>query len=433
MVNFIIRRLAYGILVLWGVVSLIFLIFNAKPGDPARMMGGQHASPEVIEAIRKDLGLDLPLHKRYLLYMNDLSVVSVLNNANPESSYYNIPDKYSIAGSLKISDSHILVLKAPYLRRSYQSRKKVSEIIAEAFPGTVLLATVSITFALLVGLVVGVFSALYKNSFFDNSSIFISVLGMSNPSFFMAILISWLGGYVWYEQTNLPAFPFVMFLLGIIVYYYTRIKARRKIRPLSLISLGFKYLFIGLFIWAAVVLIEFFMPSLHIPFMTNTISLPGTGLDMTGSMYEYDVYTGKYLSLQNLILPAITLAIQPLAIIVQLTRSSMLEVMEQDYIRTAKAKGLSTFQVVWKHAIKNALNPVITAVSGWFASMLAGAVFIEFVFGWKGLGLELYNSLVKDDLPVVMGSVLFIASIFVIMNILVDILYGILDPRVSVN
>ena len=391
MVNFIIRRLAYGLLVLWGVVSLIFLIFNSKPGDPARMMGGQHASPEVIEAIRKDLGLDLPLYKQYLLYMNDLSVVSVLNTANSDSYMYNNPDKYSICCSFKINKTHAVVLKMPYLRRSYQSRKKVSEIIAEAFPGTFLLATVSIAFALLIGLVVGIFSALYKNSFFDNSSIFISVLGMSGPSFFMAILISWLGGYLWYEQTNLPAFPFVMFLLGIIVYFYTRFKAKRKIRILSLISLGFKYLFIGLFIWAIVLVIEFFIPSLHFPFLTNTISLPGTGLEMTGSMYEYNVYSGRHLSLQNLILPAITLGIIPLSIIVQLTRSSMLEVMEQDYIRTAKAKGLSTFQVVWKHAIKNSLNPVITAVSGWFASMLAGAVFIEFVFGWKGLGLELYN------------------------------------------
>ena len=110
----------------------------------------------------------------------------------------------------------------------------------------------------------------------------------------------------------------------------------------------------------------------------------------------------------------------------------MIDVMEQDYIRTAKAKGLSTFEIIWKHAIKNTLNPIITAVSGWFASMLAGAVFVEYVFGWKGLGLELFNSLIKDDLPVVMGAVLFIASIFVIMNILVDIIYGILDPRVRI-
>jgi peptide/nickel transport system permease protein len=431
--NFIIRRLAYGLLVLWGVVSLIFLIFNVKPGDPARMMGGQHASPEVIEAIRHDLGLDLPLYKQYLMYINDLSVVSVLNTSNPDSYIYNNPSKYSVCCSVQINDNNALVIKAPYLRRSYQSRKKVSEIIAESFPGTFVLATTAILFALIFGLIIGVFSALNKGSFFDNSSLFVSVLGMSGPSFFMAILFSWLGGYVWYENTSLPVLPFAAFVFGVIVYLYMRLKSHNKIKIKGIFSLGFKYFFIGLLVWSVLALIQFFVPSMHLLLVSKTFDFPGTGLNMTGSMYEYDVYSGRYLSLQNLILPAITLGIRPLAIIVQLTRSSMLDVMNQDYIRTAKAKGLTTFQVVWKHGIKNALNPVITAVSGWFASMLAGAVFVEFVFGWKGIGLELYNSLTKDDLPVVMGMVLFIAAIFVIMNILVDILYGILDPRVSLK
>ena len=397
------------------------------------MMGGQHASPEIISAINKDLGLDLPLYKQYLLYINDLSVVSLQNTTNPDSYIFNDPDKYSVLGLIKISTNKAIVLKAPYLRRSYQTRKKVSEIIAESFPGTFVLATVAILFALVFGLIIGIIAALNKNSFFDNSSLFVSVLGMSGPSFFMAILFSWLGGYVWYEQTNLPMLPFAMFVFGLIVYAYFRIKAHQKIKFRGLLSSGFKYFFIGFIIWAFAALIQFFIPSLHLPLISQTIQLPGTGLSMTGSMYEYDVYSGRYLSLQNLILPAITLGIRPLAVFVQLTRSSMLDVMSQDYIRTAKAKGLSTFQVVWKHAIKNALNPVITAVSGWFASMLAGAVFVEFVFGWKGLGLELYNSLTKDDLPVVMGSVLFIAAIFVVMNILVDILYGVLDPRISLK
>lgn len=433
MANFIIRRLAYGLLVLWGVVSLVFFVFNIKPGDPARMMGGQHASPEIISAINKDLGLDLPLYKQYLLYLNDLSVVSIHNNSNPDSYIFNDPTKYSVCCSVQISTNKDLVLKSPYLRRSYQSRKKVSEIIAESFPGTFVLATVAILFALVFGLIIGIFSALYKNSFFDSSSMFASVLGMSGPSFFMAILFSWLGGYVWYEQTSLPVLPFAMFVFGIIIYVVLKIKSHQKIKVRGIFSAGFKYLFIGLLAWAIAALIQFFVPSLHLPLISQTIKLPGTGLSMTGSMFGYDVYTGRYLSLQNLILPAITLGIRPLAVFVQLTRSSMLDVMDQDYIRTAKAKGLSTFQVVWKHAIKNALNPVITAVSGWFASMLAGAVFVEYVFGWKGLGLELYNSLTKDDLPVVMGSVLFIAVIFVFMNILVDILYGVLDPRVSLK
>ena len=432
MLTFVIRKLLYGILVLWGVVSFVFLIFSIKPGDPARMMGGQHATAEVIASINKDLGLDLPLHKQYLFYINDLLPVSILEKNNKNSRIYADPDKYTIAFSFSVSENRMLVLKKPYLRRSYQSRKKVSEIIWEAFPGTFILATVAMSFALFIGLIAGVLSALYKGSFFDNSTIFLSVLGMSGPSFFMAILISWLGGYVWYEQTSLPMLPFVLFIFGMIAYGYRRHKEKKKIWPLSMFSLGFKYFFIGALLWVFTALVQFFFPVLNLSLLMSSFTLPGTGLDMTGSLYEYDVYTGRYLSLQNLILPAITLGIRPLAIIVQLTRSSMIEVMDQDYIRTAKSKGLSTWEIVWKHAIKNTLNPIITAVSGWFASMLAGAVFVEYVFGWKGLGLELFNSLIKDDLPVVMGAVLFIATIFVIMNILVDILYGILDPRVRI-
>jgi ABC-type dipeptide/oligopeptide/nickel transport system permease component len=430
--NFILRKLFYGILVLWGVVSFVFLIFSIKPGDPARMMGGQHATAEVIASINKDLGLDLPLYKQYLFYINDILPLSILEEQNKNSRIYNDPAKYSVLLQVPIGKSKSIVLKKPYLRRSYQSRKKVSEIIWEAFPGTFILAIVAMTFALIVGLFAGVFSALFKGSFFDNSTIFLSVLGMSGPSFFMAILISWLGGYVWYETTSLPVLPFVFFIYGSILYTYNRLKDKKKVWPLSLISSGFKFLFIGLIIWAIAGLVQFLFPSVNLLFITKTFDLPGTGLEMTGSLYEYDVFTGRYLSLQNLILPAITLGIRPLAVIVQLTRSSMIEVMDQDYIRTAKAKGLSMSEIVWKHAIKNTLNPIITAVSGWFASMLAGAVFVEYVFGWKGLGLELFNSLIKDDLPVVMGSVLFIAAIFVVMNILVDIIYGILDPRIRI-
>ena len=432
MLNFILRKLFYGILVLWGVVTFVFLIFSIKPGDPARMMGGQHATAEVIASIKKDLGLDLPLHKQYLFYINDLLPLSILEGKNKNSRIYADKNKYNIYGSIELPGDKVLALKAPYLRRSYQSRKKVSEIIWDAFPGTFVLAVVSMAFALIIGLFTGVFSALYKNSFFDNSTIFLSVLGMSGPSFFMAILISWLGGYVWFATTSLPALPFVLFIFGLLAYIYSRYKEKKKIWILSMISLGFKYFFIGLFLWSTFALIQFLFPSLSLSFVNYSFDLPGTGLEMTGSLYEYDVFTGKYLSLQNLILPAITLGIRPLAVIVQLTRSSMIEVMDQDYIRTAKAKGLNTREIVWKHAIKNTLNPIITAVSGWFASMLAGAVFVEYVFGWKGLGLELFNSLIKDDLPVVMGSVLFIAAIFVIMNILVDIIYGILDPRVRI-
>jgi peptide/nickel transport system permease protein len=141
----------------------------------------------------------------------------------------------------------------------------------------------------------------------------------------------------------------------------------------------------------------------------------------------------KRLTLQNLLLPAITLGIRPLAIITQLTRSAMLDVLDQDYIRTAYAKGLSKRKVIWKHGLGNALNPVITAVTGWFAELLAGAFFVEYIFGWQGMGKVTVDALEKLDYPVVMGSVLIAAVFFICINILADILYGIVDPRVKVQ
>lgn len=156
-----------------------------------------------------------------------------------------------------------------------------------------------------------------------------------------------------------------------------------------------------------------------------------TGLHITGNWFEIDALTGqRRLTLKNLILPAITLGVRPLAIITQLTRSAMLDVLDQDYIRTAYAKGLKKRTVIWKHALKNALNPVITAVTGWFAELLAGAFFVEYIFGWQGIGKVTVDALEKLDYPVVMGAVLISAAFFVLMNIVADILYGVFDPRV---
>ncbi|WP_026755545.1 ABC transporter permease [Sediminibacter sp. Hel_I_10] len=159
-----------------------------------------------------------------------------------------------------------------------------------------------------------------------------------------------------------------------------------------------------------------------------------THLEMTGSLYELDDFGEKmHIQWENLILPAVVLGIRPLAVVIQLMRNSLLEVFNQDYIRTARAKGLSDVQVIRKHAIKNALNPVVTAISGWFASMLAGAVFVEYIFGWNGLGKEIVNALNTLDLPVIMGSVLVIALLFIVINILVDVIYGWLDPKVKLE
>lgn len=159
-----------------------------------------------------------------------------------------------------------------------------------------------------------------------------------------------------------------------------------------------------------------------------------TNLEMTGSLYELDDFgEANHLQLKNLLLPAVVLGIRPLAVVIQLMRNSLLEVFNQDYIRTARAKGLSEFQIIRKHALKNAMNPVVTAISGWFASMLAGAVFVEYIFGWNGLGKEIVNALNTLDLPVIMGAVLVIALLFIIINIFVDIIYVWLDPKVKLQ
>jgi len=356
---FILKRLFYGLLVLFGVITLVFVLFNILPGDPARMMLGQRADISSVEAIHKDLGLDKPLLTQYLNFLNDLSPVSIHHIKDPESYWYLNPGKYSPNLKLLNIKNTSLVLKMPYLRKSYQTKREVVEIIAEAFPKTLMLAAVSMIFAFIIGVVIGILSALHKDGIFDRVAMVLSVLGMSLPSFFAAIIIAWVFAFLLSDYT---------------------------------------------------------------------------GLNMTGSLHTVDDFgRGEYISLKNLILPALTLGIRPLGVIVELTRSSMLDVMSQDYIRTARAKGLSEFRVVTRHALKNALNPVVTAVSGWFASLMAGAVFVEYVFDWKGIGVVIVDALEKYDFPVIMGTVLFISVILIIINILTDITYALLDPRVRLE
>jgi peptide/nickel transport system permease protein len=158
-----------------------------------------------------------------------------------------------------------------------------------------------------------------------------------------------------------------------------------------------------------------------------------TGLNMSGSLYSYDPFAGEVITWRNLILPMVTLGLRPLAIIVQLTRNAMLDVLGQDYIRTARAKGLSNNVIIYRHALRNALNPVVTAIANWFASLLAGSFFVEYVFGYNGLGKATVDALEMSDFPVVMGSILFIAFIFVVINLLVDVLYVWIDPRVKLS
>ncbi len=344
---FLLKKTGYSLLVLIGVVILVFVMFQGF-GDPARLIVGQTGDKKTMDNIRKELHLDQPKWKQFAWYVNDVSPVSVYTKSAIEQK--KIKGVF-IGGETK------LVIKYPYLGRSYQTKKEVSNILIDALPGTMVLAFTAMLFACIAGISLGVLAAVKKGTWIDGTAVFSSIVGISAPSFFMAILIAYLFGIVWHSFT---------------------------------------------------------------------------GLNLSGSLFEIDEVTGeKYLNIKNLILPAFTLGIRPLAIITQLTRSSMLDVLSQDYIRTAYAKGLNKSAVIFKHALRNALNPVITAITGWFAELLAGAFFIEYIFGWKGIGKITVDALEKLDYPVVIGAVLFSACVFIIINFIADLLYKKIDPRIG--
>lgn len=358
MIRLILKKIGYGLLTLFGVVTVIFLLFTLLPGDPASMMLGQNENAEQLAVVKKKYGFDKPIGTQYLYYLNDLSPLS-FHSTQEEDYTYLQAGKYSASRLFKAGQTQV-VIKWPYLRESFQKTgKPVTQVIAETLPNTVVLAVSAISLAMLLGGFLGIVSAWYKDRWIDRVIQIISTLGMSLPSFFSAIIFAWLFGFVWHNVT---------------------------------------------------------------------------GLNMTGSLYQVDDFgEGIRLQLKNLILPAVVLGIRPLAVVTQLMRNSLLEVLQQEYIRTARAKGVSTLRLLFKHALKNSLNPVITAISGWFASMLAGAVFVEFIFGWNGLGKEIVDALNTLDLPIIMGAVLIIALLFIIINILVDVLYGWLDPKIRLQ
>jgi peptide/nickel transport system permease protein len=334
-----------------GVIAVVFVLFNVLPGDPARMTMGQRADVQSLEAVRKEFGLDRSKPVQFLLYLNDILPISMHSNSIENQS------KYGYYPLFKIKKD-VVVAKIPYLRRSYQSKREVTSILSETVPNTFILALSAMFFATVIGIFLGVISAVNKSTWIDHFANSFAILGISAPSFFAGIIIAWLFGFVLADYT---------------------------------------------------------------------------GLNMSGSLYSYDPFEGEVMTWRNLWLPMITLGLRPLAIIVQLTRSAMLDVLAQDYIRTAKAKGLSRNAIIYKHALKNALNPVITAISGWFASLLAGSFFVEYIFGYNGLGRTTVTALEMSDFPVVMGAILFIAFVFVVINILVDLLYAWVDPRIKLS
>ena len=350
MIKFIFKKLVYGVVVVFGVMLVVFLLFHALPGDPVEEIMGKHPSEADRVMLNKEFGFDQPLFVQFMMYVNDFSPLSVHENT-PKNK-----EKYQYFSLLSIGEK-VFVIKYPYLRLSIVDSSKVSTRLLENLEGTLWLSVVAMILATVGGILLGLWAALRKDTAIDRTIVAVSVVWFSTPSFVMAILISAIFGYYLTEFTGLP---------------------------------------------------------------------------VRGHFFEV-TSNGRIFLWKNMVLPAFTLSLRPLAIIIQLTRNAMLDVLSQDYIRTAKAKGLPKWKVIGKHALRNALNPVITAVSGWFAALMTGAFFVEYLFNLKGLGYVTIKAVEGKDFPVIMGATIIIAIIFVLINIIVDIIYALTDPRIRLS
>jgi len=334
MLTYIIRRLLLLIPILIGVSIAVFLMIHLIPGDPAKIMLGERATPDDVARLREQMGLNDPLYQQYLRFMKGL-------------------------------------LKGD-LGRSIFSNEKITTELFERYPATIELTIASMLVAVLVGVPVGIISATKKYSIIDYLTMTGALAGVSMPIFWLGLMVIWLFSF------KLGWFP-----------------------PSARLSVG-------------------------------------VDLDNITNFYVLDsIITGNWIalkdSLYHLILPSFSLATIPMAIIARMTRSSMLEVLSKDYIKTAYAKGLSQKVVIYKHALRNALIPIVTVIGLQFGLLLGGAVLTETIFSWPGVGKYSVTAILSRDFPAVQGSVLVLSTTFVFVNLLVDLLYGVIDPKIHYN
>jgi len=332
MINYIIKRLLALIPILIGVAVIVFLIVHLIPGDPAQTMLGERATDEALQRLREQMGLNDPLLVQFWRYVKDL-----------------------LRGDLG---------------RSIMSNNPVSAELAQRFPATLELSFFAMIFAVVVGIPAGIFASINQNSWFDNLSMLIALMGVSMPIFWLGLM------FIWLFAVELGWFP-----------------------PSSRIGVGLDF-------------------------------TPITNLYVIDSIIQLNFNALKDI-LHHLVLPAVALGTIPMAIIARMTRSSMLEVLRKDFIRTAYAKGLKRKIVIFKHALKNAMVPIITVVGLQFGVLLGGAVMTETIFSWPGLGKYLVDAIYARDFPIVQGGILFFAGVFVIVNLIVDLSYALVDPRIQ--
>ena len=344
------NRIFSGVAVVIAVVILISAIIYLAPVDPTRLSFGQRSDDSTVEARRKQLGLDLPLYQQMGKYLMDIAQISSFDNT--------YQDQYDVILTLWTGSKYSWVVKKPFFRYSYQTGRRVSLMLSETIPKTVILALSAFLIATILGILFGIVAALNRDSKLDQFIVGFSTLGYSLPSYVSAMVLALIFGYY------------------------------------------FKHI---------------------------------TGLNLQGSIYELNDLGDEIVVWRNLLLPAIALGIRPIAIVTQLTRSAMLDVLSMDYIRTARAKGLAFTKVISSHALRNTMNPVTTALTGWLASLLAGAFFVENVFNFKGVGQLTVDAMINYDVPVLLACVIFICVVFVVLNIIADLLYVWLDPKVKIG
>jgi peptide/nickel transport system permease protein len=317
--------------VLLGVSIVVFFMVRAIPGDPAQIMLGQQATQEQVQQIRENMGLDKPIFVQYGLFLKD-----------------------ALRGDL--GDSIVT------------GRPVTTELLTR-LPATFELTAFAMLIAILVGIPVGVISAVRQYSLLDKTTSVLALTGISMPIFWLAMILVVIFG------VNLELLPFP-----------------GRLDP-----------------------------------TTGITAI--TGLVLVDSLLTLN-FAGFWDGLLHLIMPALALATIPMAVIMRMTRSSMLEVMNEDYVRTARAKGVVPWRVVFKHALRNAMLPTITVIGLQTGLLMGGAIITETIFSWPGIGLYTYNSISSRDYASIQGVVLYAALLFVLVNLLVDILYAILDPRV---
>ena len=355
MAQFIARRLLYSIPVLVGILVITFSLARAIPGDPCLAVYGERATPEKCEALFARNGLDEPLPVQFVLYIRNM-----------------------LEGDLGFS-----------IRFS----RPVTELLAERLPTTVELGTFALTFAIVVGIPLGIISAYWHMSAVDVGTMIGANIGVSMPVFWLGLMLAYLFGVILRDT------PFALPPSG-------RLTPGASPEPFYVI-------------WGMIT--EGESPPGFLFFISRINTLNAV-LTLNVALLTD--------AMRHMILPAVTVGTIPLAIIARMTRSSMLEVLNLDYIRTARSKGLRELYVVGKHATRNSLLPVVTVIGLNFGLVISGAVLTETIFGLTGVGRTMVESITARDYSLVQGFTVIIAAGFVVINMIVDILYGFLDPRI---